>query len=91
MASKKKLKKAVNFVTNEVVLELYVLSFFKEIKEEKFGELVDEVLQVRNEFIQRVNHIPAKEDSKIVRDYFKKIREDWGDGIDGVVQKVEKL
>ena len=91
MASKRKLKKTINFVSDEVILEIYVLSLFKEIKEEKLDELVDKTLEIRSEFIQRMNHVPAKENSKIVRDYFKKLREDWANAIDGIAKDVEKL
>ena len=91
MASKRKLKKAINFVTNEIVLEIYVLSFFKEIKEEKLDVLVDKTLDIRDEFIKRINHVDGKKDSKIVKSYFNNIREEWGKSIDELVKEVESL
>lgn len=91
MASRRKLKKAIKAISNELVAEIYILSFFKEVKEEKLNEVVDKALVMNEEFVSRVNHVDGKNDSKVVRAYFKKLREDWTNAIQEIVKEVEKL
>lgn len=91
MASRRKLKKAINFVSTELITEMYILSFFKEIDEQALDALVDKVIEMTDNLTKRVNHSDGKEDAKIVKQYFNKLREDWNSSINEIVEEVGKL
>lgn len=91
MASRRKLKKAINFVSTELVTEMYILSFFKEVDEKALDALVGRAIDMNEELISRINHVDGKKDSKIVKTYFNKIRQDWTDTVADIVDEVGKL
>lgn len=91
MASKRKLKKVIKFVTTELVSEIYILSFFKEVNETKLDELVSKAMDINNQFVSRISHSDGKDDPKIVKAYFKKLREDWGNSVKELADEIGKL
>ncbi len=91
MASRRKLKKAIRFVTTELVTEIYILSFFKEVEEKKLDEVVAKAMDVNNQFIMRVSNYDGKDDPKIVKAYFSKLREDWTKSVKALAEEVGKL
>lgn len=91
MANRRKLKKAIKFVTTELITEIYILSFFKEVSEEKLDELVNKVVEMNDKFVPRVSHADGKKDSKIVKAYFKKLREDWTNAVKEIAEEAGKL
>ncbi len=91
MASRRKLKKAIRFVSTELITEMYILSLFKKIDGQVIDDIVMKVVQMNDNLVARVNHVDGKEDSKIVKSYFKKLREDWEKGIEEIMEEVGKL
>lgn len=91
MASRRKLKKAIKFVTADLVTEMYVLSFFKEVDEVKLDELVTKALDMNDQFVLRVSHVDGKDDPKMVKAYFNKLREDWTNSVLEIAEEVGKL
>ncbi|NDV47109.1 hypothetical protein D0T49_08630 [Paludibacter sp. 221] len=91
MASRRKLKKTIHYITSELVTEMYVMSLFKKIEEEKLDNLVDKTINTKDEFISRVNHVDGKKDSKIVKSYFRKLRTDWLTAIENLVEEAKAL
>lgn len=74
MASKRKLKKDINYVTYELIAECFTLRhLYPEMKEEKFEQVIRDVVGKRNELIARTNHpeINTKED---LTHYYNKVR-----------------
>lgn len=91
MASRRKLKKVIKFVTGELVSEMYILSFFKEVDEKKLDELIGKALDMNDLFVQRISHVDGKEDAKIVKAYFRNLRNEWSDKVAEIADEVGKL
>ena len=92
MASIRDLKKDVQFLTSEIFTECYVKQYVKEdADKKKLAEIMIEAIKFRNEFIARTNHYSGKDNPKIVKSYFQKLRHDMlGDYIK-MSKEVEEL
>ncbi len=77
MANLRDLKKDINYLASEIVTQGYMkLSLMEEIKEENMVPVLSEAIEMRNEFIARANHPDGKDNKKLVKSYYKKLRED---------------
>jgi hypothetical protein len=74
MASRRILKKCINNLTFDLISECYVYSFFhKDAKSEKTNGVMEELLKLRNEMVDKINHPAQKEDRKENRKYYRAI------------------
>ncbi len=92
MASIRDLKKDTDFLTSEVFTECYVKQFAKaDIDKKRLAEIMVEAVKFRSEFIARTNHSNGKENPKIVKEYFKKLRHDLLAGYINMSKDIEGL
>lgn len=90
MASKRNLKKDINYLTYELLAECFTYQFFHaDLDSKKVNEVSSIILNTRNDLIKRINHIENKDDPKLVKEYFKKIRSDFKKSVDAL-EKLEK-
>jgi len=76
MASKRKLKKDVNYIAYELLTEYFTIKHFhSDLNEEKFLEAVRNIVCKRNELISMINH-PTLSDGENMRKYHNKIRKE---------------
>ena len=73
MASRRKLKKDIDFLTFEVISDCYNYTYLHSGNEEKVMDIVKEMVANRNSLIARVNHPDGKNNAKIVKAYYKSI------------------
>lgn len=91
MASKRILKKDINYLTYELLTECFTYQFFhKESKPESISEIASGILENRNDLISRINHIDGKDNPKLVKAHFNKIRKDFENSVTSL-EKLEKL
>ncbi|MCF8379649.1 MAG: hypothetical protein K9H49_08745 [Bacteroidales bacterium] len=77
MSSIRKLKKDINYVSFEILTEVFTYKHFhEELKDEKFDEVIKKVVSKRNELMNRVNHYVLEGDPGKYKQHFRKIRED---------------
>jgi len=87
MASIRKLKKDVNYVTYELLTECFMLRHFHpEVNEKKFGETISKLVNTRNELIHMINY-PGQDEKTGKKMYYNNIRE----GMKELVSIMEKL
>ncbi len=92
MASIKDLKKEINAVTSDIITEAYVRKMlFDGVGEEKFKEIVKKAVDVRNDLIAKVNNPDGKDDPKLIKSYFRKVREDMENKYRELVEEVNQL
>ena len=92
MASRKKLKKTIQFVTSELITDIYFrLLMSKDIENEKIDNLVVDIMALNKEFILRVNRPDGKENPKLVKAYFRKLFADWQLAMGNTIKSIESL
>ena len=92
MASKRKLNKIMQFISSELITDV----FFKTLmsgKEatEKADLLVVEISQFTREHINRIGRNGGKENPKEVKEYYRKLYTDWNNGIEKYIDEIGKL
>ncbi|MEI8085549.1 MAG: hypothetical protein WCG93_04960 [Paludibacter sp.] len=92
MASRKKLKKTIQFVTSELITDIYFrLLMSKDIENEKIDTLVIDIMALNKEFILRANRPDGKDNPKLVKAYFRKLFADWKIAMENTIKSIENL
>jgi len=92
MASRRKLKKTIQFVSSELITDIYFRCLVsKDINTEKVDNVTVEVMELNREFILRVNRPDGKENPKLVKAYFRKLFADWQVAMAKVIKEIESL
>ena len=85
MASKRNLKKNLNYLTNELLTECFTYQFFHVDMDPKLAsEVAAVILSNHNDLVKRINKIENKEDSKMVKEHFKKIKVDFEKSVESL-------
>jgi len=88
MASVRELKRDVNFLTSELALQAHFsYGVLKLISDKEFDELISEIIKNRDSLIARINNPDGKNNPKLLRGYFKKIRIDMVSSYGNIAQK----
>ena len=92
MASRRKLKQTIQFVSSELITDIYFRCLMsKEIDDQKVDKIVIEIMDLNREFVLRVNRPDGKNNPKLVKTYFRKLFSDWQTAIEKVITKIEKI
>jgi hypothetical protein len=77
MASIRNLKKDLNYLAYELLTEAFAYKHFHpELDEKKLNEAISNMVKLRNELLQRINHQEAFESPAEQKQHFRKIHED---------------
>lgn len=88
MASRKVLKKNVNYITGELFAECLVNSLYVPgVDKVKADELMGEILKMQDEFISRISHTEPGN----VKGYYKKFRADFNAKVEEILDAMGKL
>lgn len=88
MASRRELKKNVNYIAGELFAECLMKSkFIPGTDQSKADELMSEILAMQDEFISRISHTEPGN----VKTFYKKFREDFDAEINKIIDKIESL
>lgn len=88
MASRKALKKNVNYIIGELFTECMVQALYvPDTDKAKADQLMTEILNVQDEFISRISHTEPGN----VKGYYKKFRTDFNAKVDEIVEAIGKL
>lgn len=92
MASRRKLKNTIKFVSSELITDIYFRCLMSgKMDEPTVDNLVVEIMNLNSEFILRVNRPDGKNNPKLVKVYYAKLFADWQKKTSQIVTKIEKL
>lgn len=84
MASRKNLKKTVNFIVSELFTQCLVLKAVKGADDEKVKEVLVDILDLQNEFLSRANHTEPGN----VKGFYRKYYDDFNAQVDAIYDKL---
>ncbi len=88
MASIRKLKKDVNYLSHELLTEVFAYKHFHpDMDEKKFDEIIKNLVQKRNEIISRINHPEKSKETQDLNNYFSKVKEE----MELMIKELDKL
>jgi hypothetical protein len=92
MASRRKLKKTIKFVSSELITDIYFRCLLsKNVEEQKVDSLVVNVMELNREYVLRANRPDGKDNPKLVKTYFQKLFFDWQLAMEKVIKEIESL
>ncbi len=92
MATIRDLKKDINYLTSEIITEAYVRKvLFNDVKDDDVSKIIADAVAFRNDLIARVNHPDGKDNPKLVKAHYQKIKKDMTDQFSAMIDKVNKL
>ena len=88
MASRRELKKNVNYIAGELFTECLINSMFiPGTDKDKADELMSEVLKMQDEFVTRISHTEPGN----VKVFYKKFRADFNAKVNEIIEAIGKL
>lgn len=88
MASRRQLKKTVNYITGELFTECLVhSSFIPGTDKEKAGKLMIDILQLQAEFVGRISHTEPQN----AKAFYRKFRTDFNAQVNEIIEKIGQL
>lgn len=92
MASKRKLKKEIEAITNELFTEcLFYKLYIPEMNDEKVVNLMSKIIQMEKEFMRRANNVDGKQNSAVVKNYYSKLKSDLVNKVNEIMSDMELL
>lgn len=91
MASRRKLKKDIDFLSFEVISDCYNYIYLHPGKGVQVMDIIKETVANRNELIARVNHPDGKDNPKIVKAHYKAVFKDLMVYTDASFTKLSEL
>lgn len=92
MASRRKLKQTIRFVSSELINDIYFNCLLsKDIDALKVDIVTEKVMVLQQEFILRANHPNGKENPTLVKAYFRKLFSDWQIAMEKVLKEIDSL
>jgi hypothetical protein len=92
MASRRKLKKTIKFVTSELITDIYFRCLMsKDIDAEKVDNITVNIMALNREYILRVNSPDGKNNPVLVKSYFRSLYSDWQKSMEKVIKEIESI
>lgn len=92
MASKKELKQSINEAAGELFSEcLFCRLYIPNVDPRKADIILTKVLEMQNDFISRANRPDGKANKKLVKAYYKKLKENLIKKINEIGDDIEAL
>jgi hypothetical protein len=92
MASKKELKKDIDYLIFEVIADCFA---YKEIMHDnnidKIAEIINDAVGLRNDLIARINNPEGKDNQRIIKTYFQSVRKDLFEKVDELFSRLSAL
>lgn len=92
MAKRRILKKEIGYVAGDLFSEVLVCKLFVPgVEKGKADALFSRILDMQDEFVRRAGSPDAKDNKKLVKEYYKKLRADLQAEEDAIVSEIDKL
>lgn len=92
MASKKELKKDINYLSYELLNECYTYkNYHPEADNKKIDEIISNIIKKRNDLIHQANHPEENTSKSSLKEHYKKIIQDCNENFISILDKLNEL
>ena len=91
MAKRKDLKKSIDYISEDLMLETLLCTLQPKCDKVKLEEIMARIVSMSTEFRERVQHPAGSANKQLVRQYYKKIREDFDAEVDKIYTELMSL
>ena len=92
MAKRRILRKEISYVAGELFTEALVCKLYiPGVNQEKADALMARILDMQDSYIVRAGHPDGKDNKALVRNYYRKLREDLQNEVNAIADEIEEL
>lgn len=92
MASVKRLKKDIEFHSAQLIGDcIEYIEYFEGANDDAALEIIKDAVKLHNEMLDRANHPDGKDNPKLVKAHYQKLRKDYVSGLDAAYTRLEEL
>ncbi len=92
MATVRRLKKEIEFMSSQLIGDcIDFLETFDDKKDTNILSIIEEAVLLNNSMLDRVCHPDGKDNPKLVKQHYQKIKTDFIKGLDQAYGKLESL
>ena len=91
MAKRRILKKEISYVAGELFTEALGCQLYIPGNQEKADALMARILDMQDSYIVRAGHPDGKDNKALVRNYYRKLREDLQNEVNAIADEIEEL
>ncbi len=92
MATVRELKRGIHNICNELFSECMFCRFYlPNVNVEKADNLITDILKTENEFVKRIGSVGGKNNKKVVKTYYSKLRKDFLQQIEKHISEIQSL
>ncbi|MCI6294176.1 MAG: hypothetical protein MR605_00230 [Bacteroidales bacterium] len=84
MANRKQLKKSIRKITGELFADCVALSLCQQADRDKLEQLMQEVLNVHNDYVARISHTEPGS----VKMYYKKLKQEFTEKVNDLSERI---
>ena len=91
MAKRRDLKKAIDYLSGDLMMETLLCSLQPKFDKAKIEEIMTRIENMSDEFRGRIQHPAGNANKQIVKQYYKKLREDFDAEVDNIYMEIVSL
>lgn len=92
MAKRRILKKNIGYITGDLLWEVLICKLYiPGVDSEKADVAMARILDMQDDFIRRAGHPSGKDNKKVVKGYYRKLRADLQTEIDAIADQIAAL
>ena len=91
MAKRKDLKKAIDYLSGDLMMETLLCSLQPKYDKVKLEEIMAQIVRMTSEFRERIQHPAGIGNKQIVKKYYKKLREDFDTEVNNIYTELMLL
>lgn len=91
MASRRSIKKDIDYLVQEIIGDSYLTLHFHPGKKSEVLALIGKAVDARNDFIQRANNPAEKKNRRLVRKHYAQLRRELMEQIDGLFSELSAI
>lgn len=85
MASRKNLKKTVNYIIGEIYTDCMILQAIKKTDDAKVEDVLNDLMDVQSDFVTRISHTEPGN----VKGFYSQFYKDFNDRVDAIYAKLD--
>ena len=91
MANRKDLKKAIDYLSGDLMMETLLCTLQPKCDKAKIEQIMARIASMTEEFRVRIQHPEGSSNKQLVKQYYKKLREDFDAEVDEIYTELMSL
>ena len=91
MANRRELKKAIDYLSGDLMMETMLCTLQPKCDKVKIEQIMSRIVNMSEEFRERIQNPAGNANKQLVKQYYKKLREDFDAEVDEIYTELMSL